>query len=381
MPNPIVPNDDYTAVVNSGTITPGATSVSFSVASANDCYIYRDMGSGNIGDFELQFTHHVSASSGISTAMVCAVADTLGNMGAMDTANEGIAIRSVSAFGTGVFYQIQNYAGATAGTTETVAAQSTNWYVTVSRVSSTLTVTVRSGSHGGTELDSASLTVPTTGYRYLYIGGSQGSGAGSTAWSFADGTEDISDPLTPDYTLNADTATFNLTGIDVALTVAEPDYTLTASPRTYILTGIAADLTYTEFVPPTLTADTGQFILTRNDAKIGTPVNAEPGAFAITAQSLTFLVTHKLNAENEPATDLFDLGGNFLLGTPNAALEVNPAVLPVTAGEFALTGNAAILGRGKQSDFVTRQFTLTGNPITLTAGGSMTIPIYYTTGA
>ena len=181
------------------------------------------------------------------------------------------------------------------------------------------------------------------------------------------------------YTLTADTGAFNLTGNDATLTGPATAYTLTADTGSFTLTGNDAD----PDADRQLVASAGAFTLTGTDATL-----TKAGAYTLAAETVAFTLTGTatdLDADRQlsASTGAYTLTGNdailtkssfskFVADTGTFTLTGNDTALKAdhdvaaSTGSYTLTGSAAGLPADRQLAADTASFSLTGNDATLT---------------
>jgi hypothetical protein len=157
------------------------------------------------------------------------------------------------------------------------------------------------------------------------------------------------------YTLTADTGAFNLTGNDATLTGPAAAYTLTADTGSFTLTGNDAD----PDADRQLVAATGAYTLsgTATDLDADRQLTASTGAYTLTGNDA--ILTKSSFAKFVVDTGTFTLTGN------DTGLKADHDVAAST-GSYTLTGSAAGLPADRQLAADTASFSLTGNDATLT---------------
>ena len=166
------------------------------------------------------------------------------------------------------------------------------------------------------------------------------------------------------YTLTADTGAFNLTGNDATLTGPATAYTLTADTGAFTLTGNDVD----PDADRQLTVSTGTFTLTGNDAILTKSSFAkfvvDTGTFTLTGNDTALKADHDVAA----STGSYTLAGNasdlpadrqLVADTASVSLAGNDATLTYSAAEPTLIA-------------ATGEFTLTGGDATLTVSRKLT---------
>lgn len=164
---------------NSSEITTNTDTVTLTALDCTgEAYLYKDFGIDYFQDFNVQAIINVTANgAGLPSFEALALSNTPDEEGGgLEDAFDGLSLRMQTA-GTQVPVGV-NYEDATNTGLMTGTAYSTDLYVTFERTGTVLTVSVYTGSHGGTLVDTETLAVPITDYRYLYIGQSRGAGSG-----------------------------------------------------------------------------------------------------------------------------------------------------------------------------------------------------------
>jgi len=164
----------YTVVEPDSIFTITSPKVIFTNIDRNfDAYLYKDKSSGHFGDFEHKFEFK-------ATAMVHAsiVDPWIMTNSPDDGANVGGLIIFASYSGTLAKYRIDIYEAGEPRLDATgyIFLLNTTYYITVSRVGTTFTVVIRSGSHEGSIMDTLTGTVATTTYQYIEVTASYNSG-------------------------------------------------------------------------------------------------------------------------------------------------------------------------------------------------------------
>lgn len=193
----------YTAAgADSGVIATDATTVTVTAINANDeAYLSFDYGVDHIEDFVILATLEITATVSTGQAYLISVSNAVGDYADMDTANNGIAVQAIASFGSFAIQLRDTDGDVTSGNSDLLTI-GTEYFLTLERSGTTGTLTIRTGSHGGTVVDTLSITVSTDPFRYHYISQSVGSGSGSVSLSYtlADIDADFVSPPSSEYT-------------------------------------------------------------------------------------------------------------------------------------------------------------------------------------
>ena len=192
----------YTAAgANSSVIATSSTTVTVtSIQNGHEAYLSKDYGAGEIGDFELLLTFNVSADSGTPIYYPIGVSNTVGDFADLDTANDGIVVYANTLFGS-TFLRIMDLDSSTNSSLADPLSSSTDYFLTFERSASTATLTIRTGSHSGTVVDTLTHTVSTDLFRYNFLSQSSGTSGTSTAsYTLDDIDFDIGTPPIVEYT-------------------------------------------------------------------------------------------------------------------------------------------------------------------------------------
>lgn len=163
-------------------ITASAVTLT-NLAQSDIAWLAKDLGVDSIGDFEHRF--EVTRTAGDSVLVVWGIGNTLGTYQDRLDVSDGFSI----AVSTSNRFFLFDHTDASNDGPYT-GSGSTKYYVTVIRSGTTLTATIRTGSHAGTTVDTLTLTVPTTAYRYLYAYASRDAASAATS---SDLIENLSD--------------------------------------------------------------------------------------------------------------------------------------------------------------------------------------------
>lgn len=180
------PTTYTTGGANSGVIGTSSDTVTMTaIQSGHEAYIYKDFGVSYFGDFTVKGIFNIS-SAGTAGTIPFGISNTIGDDDAMNTANDGLSVLSLTVIGN-ITMVSQNHPSTTQSSSISGVSVGTDVYLTFDRTSTTLTLTAETGSYGGTLVGSETLTVPTTAYRYLYIGQSRGTaGTATTTYTLRD---------------------------------------------------------------------------------------------------------------------------------------------------------------------------------------------------
>ena len=147
-----------------------ATKVSWNdIARNENSWIVKDKGVGHFtGDFTHKFEIQVSDASNCSVehwALANVVDDSKGIIDASGDAYFFDVLESVGTY----YFRLQEYdAGSLDQDFWTGGSASTTYYITITRVGTTLTAVIRTGSHTGTTQDTLVVTVTAFAFRYIY---------------------------------------------------------------------------------------------------------------------------------------------------------------------------------------------------------------------
>lgn len=164
----------------------------------------------------------------------------------------------------------------------------------------------------------------------------------------------------PTYTLTADSGSFTLTGQDAGLAF---NRVLTADTQSFALTGQAAGLAFNR----TLAAASGSFALTGQDAGLAfnRVLSAASGSYALDGQDVTLTYTPISGA----TYTLTAASGSFALAGQDTGLAFN-RVLTADTQSYSLSGDVAGLAFNRVLTADTVSYALTGQDAALTYTGN-----------
>ena len=342
----LVPNDgNWIEVDSSSCLTIDPTTVSIaSMAPTDNVYLYHDFGGSTFGNITVQAT--LNHTSGVSSyAYFLGMSNTLGNNNDLDVATDGIVVEIFRGLGSSI-WKITEHVGSSSSAATTALAGATNWYYTFDRTGTTATLTVRATSHTGSVQGSpVTLTVPSTGYRYLYLGQSVGVATGSTiSYTMRDIDSTAYPPtIDPTYTINLTTQTYFITPKEITYELSfVGTYNLYLVTQTYIISC------------KTILLD----------------------AFELTTQTYA-ITTYPIEFERTLVIQLEPALTNLLITTGSLTLIVNPPALSLSVTEILITPGTISLLEGYVIHLATQSFTINTKPLTLTDNQDSLIDEYY----
>jgi hypothetical protein len=167
----IAPNTYSRGGANLDDIATTATTVTVTdMAGADSAWLLRDYGAGAIGDFSIAATFNVSDVDPLLN-MLCpfAAANSQGDNDTLVDDEDGIAVRLTNWTSDRYSLRIANMEGDTTSSSSSYLDADTDYFLTFDRTGTTGTLTIRTGSHAGSVVDTLTLTVPATLYRYFYL--------------------------------------------------------------------------------------------------------------------------------------------------------------------------------------------------------------------
>jgi hypothetical protein len=158
----------YTEVSGAGAITVSTSAATFNTMRRDDvAYVYKDFGLNYFADFNIDFEAKIDATDTQGNTAICAVSNTIGTFGDMQTANDGIVVWAYSSASDLRFY-VSDYNLDNSDFYTDGGTSSNLLYMTFIRNGSTSTLDIYSDSGRTSLIDSLSITSETGDKRYFY---------------------------------------------------------------------------------------------------------------------------------------------------------------------------------------------------------------------
>ena len=354
--NNVVPSADLTTGgTDAGKISLGATTITVTNQHIGDeAWAYMDLQPhGDAGDFEIKFTYNCTTAGLGSTHFPVMLADALDTPYWLFFGSPSECLGWDTYPVVSISHRLHDGGSDTEETLSPSLSPSTNYYVTFSRSGTTLSISIKTGSHEGTEIVSDSITCSSDGFRYLMFANGYGDGVTSnnTNYTISDITENIRED-TGRNVLYATPQAYIVDFVDaddLDYTPKRADYIIDALTQTYVMD--VQEIAFATFV------GIGEFVVAGVDLtalKVTRKLVAEPAEFLVQ----TALLEHQVALETNPATMFCETQTYTMDVVDIQFAESHPPLIAIPA-----------------------EFTIDVVDVTLDASVSVIVPFYYSAGA